>query len=192
MVERMFTPEELSLVRHTDELGWLFILDNKEFMTGRYGFRSIFTEKQWERECSLTPYASTIPGTYIEDELMRLSAYKKIAEVQTEEDQSEVIDELLDRFGEPPKATLDLISIARIKAMAQKCGITRVHRSATHLVFEFAGRNGLTPDKIADLLELYGMRLLIHGGVMPFLKVSMTKGTGSVEEALQVLSKLTN
>ncbi|MBE6036305.1 MAG: transcription-repair coupling factor [Clostridiales bacterium] len=133
-----------------------------------------------------------IPGTYIEDELMRLSAYKKIAEVQTEEDQSEVIDELLDRFGEPPKATLDLISIARIKAMAQKCGITRVHRSATHLVFEFAGRNGLTPDKIADLLELYGMRLLIHGGVMPFLKVSMTKGTGSVEEALQVLSKLTN
>lgn len=66
MVERMFTAEELDIVRRTDELGWLFILDNKEFMTGRYGFRSIFTEKQWERECALTPYASTIPGTYID------------------------------------------------------------------------------------------------------------------------------
>lgn len=67
MVEKMFTPQEKSALRYTEELGWLFILSNKEFMTRAYGFRPILTEVEWERECPPTPYAMTLPGSYIHE-----------------------------------------------------------------------------------------------------------------------------
>lgn len=64
MLSTMFTPEEQSLLRAGDELGRLFILDNREFMTHRYGFRAILTEVQHERNCSPTPYAAALPNGY--------------------------------------------------------------------------------------------------------------------------------
>ena len=66
MKDDMFTKEELTAVRYTEELGWLFILDNTEFMTPDYGFRRIKTEVQWERECAPTPYAMAQPHSYKE------------------------------------------------------------------------------------------------------------------------------
>lgn len=65
MLNTMFTPEEQAALQLSDTLGRLFILDNREFMTGTYGFRKILTEKQWERECALTPYARNLKGSYV-------------------------------------------------------------------------------------------------------------------------------
>ena len=73
-----------------------------------------------EMETSIElPVEAHIPGDYIPDELVKLQMYKKIASVRNEADRSEIIDELLDRFGEIPKETLNLIEIALIKAMSE-------------------------------------------------------------------------
>ena len=53
-----------------------------------------------------------IPETYIESLSQRLDIYRKIAAITTEEDQSELLDELIDRYGEPPKAILGLLTVA--------------------------------------------------------------------------------
>lgn len=65
MVPKMFTPAEQSALRYTEELGRLFILDNKEYMTSAYGFRQIMTEVQWERECEPTPWSVAQRKAYI-------------------------------------------------------------------------------------------------------------------------------
>lgn len=67
MVHVMFNADELDCVRWTDELGWIFILDNKEFMTAEYGFRKILTKKQPERKCPATPYSIKMKETEAED-----------------------------------------------------------------------------------------------------------------------------
>ena len=67
MAERMFTPQEQACLRDTYELGRLFILSNKEFMTSAYGFRPILTEVEWERECPPTPYAKSQDGSYVHE-----------------------------------------------------------------------------------------------------------------------------
>ncbi|MBQ1608723.1 MAG: DEAD/DEAH box helicase, partial [Lachnospiraceae bacterium] len=56
-----------------------------------------------------------IPPAYIEDEEQKLEIYKRIAGVETEEEQDEMIDELIDRFGEPPKAVQNLLFVARLR-----------------------------------------------------------------------------
>lgn len=70
MVDKMFTAEEKRAVRYTADLGWLFILDNNEFMTPEYGFKKILTKPYAERKCPPTPYAKSLGVGYIDKNKM--------------------------------------------------------------------------------------------------------------------------
>ena len=60
----MFTDEELSAVRYTEEKGWLYYLDNEDYRNTDYGFRHWQLKPQKERECQPTPYAMTNPHAW--------------------------------------------------------------------------------------------------------------------------------
>lgn len=68
-----------------------------------------------------------IPPSYISDELLKIQMYKKIAAIRDSNDKEEIIDELIDRFGEIPQETLNLVDISHIRAMAEAIGIARIH-----------------------------------------------------------------
>ena len=59
-----------------------------------------------------------IPSTYIANESQKLDMYKRIAGIETDEEAEEMLEELIDRFGEPPKSVQNLLTIARLKAVA--------------------------------------------------------------------------
>ena len=119
-----------------------------------------------------------IPDSYIQDEMTKLGMYKRIASIVTEEDEDEIADELLDRFGEIPIETQALMKISRIRSCAEKLCITRIReekqivagKPSVRIVFEFAEKNNLKPQNLADLVTAYGQRILIHGGVKPFIR----------------------
>ncbi len=67
-----------------------------------------------------------IPEYYIESLSARLGIYKRIADIRDDSDASDVIDELCDRFGEPPRAVMGLIEIALLRSRAAACGITEI------------------------------------------------------------------
>ena len=78
-------------------------------------------------ECTIDiPMSAYIPEWYIEDEIVKLQMYKKIAEVRTKEDEDEILDELLDRFGDVPKETIVLIKVSRIKHLAEDLKLTKL------------------------------------------------------------------
>ena len=116
-----------------------------------------------------------IPETYISDELLKLQMYKRISAVKDAEDEEEIIDELLDRFGEIPKETINLVKISLIRAMAEKVGVARVHEEQKKIVFDFHGKSMLTPDRMAELSEAYGMNILIHAGIKPFIQLNPSR-----------------
>ena len=129
-----------------------------------------------------------IPDTYISDEILKLQMYKKIAAIRDNEDQEEILDELMDRFGELPQETMNLVNVSYIRAMAEKAGIIRVHEEAKKIVFNFHEKNQITPQIITKLSEAYGMGILIHGGVKPFIKCNIT-GKNKLHEVIIFLSK---
>ena len=55
---------------------------------------------------------------YIANEFQKLDIYKRIAGMETEEEKDEMLEELIDRFGEPPKSVLSLLRVARLKAVS--------------------------------------------------------------------------
>lgn len=67
-----------------------------------------------------------IPQTYISNESQKLDIYKRIAGIETDEEAEEMLEELIDRFGEPPKSVQNLLSIARLKAVAHSVYIKEI------------------------------------------------------------------
>ena len=85
-------------------------------------------EKIPERvECTVTLKCDAyIPDKYVGHSAQRMGLYKKIAAIQCEEDREDVLDELIDRYGEAPKAVTNLLTVAMLRSAAQKCGITSI------------------------------------------------------------------
>ena len=129
-----------------------------------------------------------IPDAYISDELLKLQMYKKIAAIKDGEDEAEVIDELIDRFGEVPDEVMNLIKVSYVRAMAEKAGIIRIHEDQKKIIFDFHEKSQLTPQRISDLSVEYGMRILIHAGLKPFIKFSYN-GKNKLQQVIIFLNK---
>ena len=72
------------------------------------------------------PVNAYIPDTYIDDELIKIEMYKKIASIENEEDMADIREELEDRFSDIPKSVDTLISIAYIKTLCKKLNIEKI------------------------------------------------------------------
>lgn len=138
-------------------------------------------------EISTTAY---LPESYIADELTRLSLYKRIALITDEEEKSEIIDELLDRFGDLPKEAENLLDIALIRYLASQLGINKVVLQQKKLVFLFEKENSLTPEIFAVLMDEYGLRLTVYGGKEPRISLALSKAP-VVKEAFSLLNQMT-
>jgi hypothetical protein len=72
--------------------------------------------------------------------------------------------------------------------MAEKAGIARIHEEPKKIVFDFLERNQLSPERIAGLSSEYGMGILIHAGVKPFIKISYN-GKNKLHQAAIFLNR---
>ena len=78
-------------------------------------------------ECTLTLRCDAyIPEKYVPYSAQRMGLYKRIAMIVTPEDRDDIIDELIDRYGDLPRQTANLLSVALVRAAAKKCEIVTV------------------------------------------------------------------
>ena len=82
-------------------------------------------------ECTVEYNKSAyIPERYIKAANQRISAYRKISDIKNRQDQSDVIDELIDRYGDLPAPVLTLIGISLLRAYGVKCGMNKIQYAA--------------------------------------------------------------
>ena len=81
------------------------------------------------------PVEAHIPTEYIEHERLRLEAYRKIADADTEEDLQAVADELDDRYGAIPEPVANLFAVARVRLDLRAAGITDVVSQGKYIRF---------------------------------------------------------
>lgn len=106
--------------------------------------------KEVKMDINVSAYISDL---YIKDPIQKIDMYQKISDIKTPEESMEVVDELLDRFGDIPKETENLIKIVEIRNKARKLGITRI--LATNRMIKFEPMNykiTLTNDISNDIL----------------------------------------
>lgn len=116
-----------------------------------------------------------IPATYIRNELQKLEIYKRIACIANEEEYDEMVDELLDRFGELPKSVKNLLDIALLKAEAHEAFITQLSCKGDETKIFMYNKANVCVDKIPALIERYGRRMRFKVGENPHFILKMRK-----------------
>ena len=97
-----------------------------------------------------------IPADYIPNEFQKLDIYKRIAGIENEEETEEMTEELIDRFGEPPKSVENLLYIARTKSMAHAVYLTEIVQKGDTIKFTLYERAKIDVVKIPQLVASYG------------------------------------
>lgn len=94
-----------------------------------------------------------IPNEYIPDQDQKIDMYKKIASIETIEDFDEIIEELIDRYGDIPKPVLNIVRISTIKALAQSAGFTGVREDKEYVILEYDDPNRFSFEDIHSIVE---------------------------------------
>lgn len=115
---------------------------------------------------------ANIPSWYIDNEVLKLSMYKRIADIYTQDDMADVIDEMTDRFGEVPKEALNLIKISFIRALAGSIFVSRVSEQNGNVYISIGEKTAISPYAISKLNEKYGNLVFFHGGKEPYISFS--------------------
>ena len=94
-----------------------------------------------------------IPATYIRNEVQKLDMYKRVAEISNEEEMSDLIDELLDRFGELPNAFSNLLQVALMKAMCHNVYISSLTQNRDEVKLMLYPRAKIRTELLQGFLE---------------------------------------
>ena len=112
-----------------------------------------------------------IPEKYISSLNQRIDMYRKIMIVNEDSDKSDLIDELIDRYGDPPKSVVGLIDVSLLRNKAAHLGITEISQKngAMYFYTEY-----LVPEQIAALQQAYKGRITFNGVGKSYVSVKIS------------------
>lgn len=128
-----------------------------------------------------------IPEKYIESLNQRIDMYRKIMLVNEDSDKTDLIDELIDRYGEPPRAVVGLIDVSLLRNKAAHLGITEISQKngAMYFYTEY-----LNMEQITALSAAYKGKITFNGTAKPYVSVKIspkTKPFDMMRETVEII-----
>lgn len=114
-----------------------------------------------------------IPATYIKNEMQKLDMYKRVAAIETEEELSDMQEELVDRFGDIPAAFDHLLQIALIKAMCHTVYISALSQNGDEVRLSMYPKAKLKTERIPEFLEKHRTELKFVRDTVPYFEYRM-------------------
>ncbi|MFW5981657.1 MAG: transcription-repair coupling factor [Halanaerobiaceae bacterium] len=118
-------------------------------------------EKELEISLDLDAY---LPDRYINDSQQKIEIYKKIMNIKNEDDHSDILDEIIDRFGEPPQEVINLLKISILRAKVRKLGIIKVEQKGDIISCYFANTENVDTEIIIKLIDKYPRKIKVKSG----------------------------
>ncbi len=123
--------------------------------------------------------SSYIPDDYIENSSQKIEIYQNIALCRNEEDIQNVIDEIIDRYGQMPEEVNNLLEIARIKELAKKAFVIKISERRDSIVFNFDA-NKFNLDVVDKLIKTYRNQIKFSPGKEPYITYKVLDNSDSV------------
>lgn len=135
-------------------------------------------------ECTVDlSYDAYLPERYVKSSAQRMDLYRRIAHIETQLDLDDIGDELIDRFGDPPRAANNLLRIALIRSLAQQAGMKKLIQRGDEIQ--------INPEKAdlalwSELANDYAGRLRFVNGTEAYISLRLRRN----EDALETLTAL--
>ena len=142
-----------------------------------------------EPECTADlNVTANIDKRYVPSGEQRMDLYRRMAAVRTQEDADDLLDELVDRYGDPPKGVMNLLAIALLRARAAAAGITEITQKEggvmlTLAVMDFPAISAVCAE------PAFKSRIFFSAGKAPALTVRLRKGEDALKLAEQLVSR---
>ena len=147
-------------------------------------------QKKIVPECSADlTVSANIPERYVASAEQRMDLYRRIAAIRTDEEASDLLDELIDRYGEPPKPVLRLLDVALLRAAAVKAGVCDISQKGDRLKLTLAS---FRPEALAAVCAMprYKNSLTLSGTDTPALTLRLPPQADVLEAALTLTEDL--
>ena len=139
-----------------------------------------------EPECTADlNITANIAKTYVTSGEQRMDLYRRMAAIRSQSDADDLLDEIVDRYGDPPKGVLNLIDVALLRARAAAAGITEISQKDTSVMIFMAVLDFAAVSACCAAPDFKG-RIFFAAGKQPQLTVKLAKG----EDALKIAQKL--
>ena len=149
----------------------------------------VLPEIDTQIDLKLTAY---IPSSYIENVNQKIEVYQDIANIDNEEQVSEIIDELVDRYGDVPKEVYNLLEVAKIKLLARELQVIKISQNESNVVIQFNNPEKIASTSVQILIDLYKNKLFFSSGAVPYitLKLQSKKDSDILGEVTKILKVL--
>ena len=148
-------------------------------------------KKQKRVECAADlTVSANLPESYIPSPEQRMDVYRRVAALRTEDESRDLLDELLDRYGEPPKSVLALMDVALLRTAAAQVGVGDITQRGNEITFTFG-----EAFPVEAVMQLCAMprnrhRLTLRAGSEPKLLLRLKNGEDALESALTLVGDL--
>ena len=140
-------------------------------------------EKKIAAECTADLVVNAnIPTFYVSSAEQRMDLYRRIAAIRTDADADELLDELMDRYGEAPKSVLALLDVALLRTVAREAGVVDITQKKDAVRFKFGS---FDPQAVVMVISQnkYKMRCALSAGDVPVLTMKLRPGEDVLEAA---------
>jgi transcription-repair coupling factor (superfamily II helicase) len=131
-----------------------------------------------------------IPEDYMQDLSLRMSFYKKIATIKSDEDQENLINEMTDRFGKIPAEIINLMEVAKLKWSCKKVAVERVEAHPEGILIGFKDNKFANPDKLLQTVFSSKNKIRIHAGQKVLFVCDVKTAAAKITSSLDVILQL--
>lgn len=143
-------------------------------------------------ECSADlTVAAYIPERYVPSDRQRMDLYRRIAALRDNDAAADLIDELTDRYGDPPRPVTALLDVALLRAAAADTGVTDITQKGQTLLLSLGQRMDVPSLMAVCTLPAYRSRLLLSAGEHPKLTLHLKPGEEALDAAGHLVEALT-
>ena len=141
-------------------------------------------EKPREPDCTADlNVTANVDPEYVSRGEERMDLYRRMAAIRTPEDAEDLLDEIVDRYGEPPKGVLNLIDIALLRAQARKAGIKDIRQKAGDVFFTMTSLNFEAVSRACADTDYKNRLTFVATAKEPTLRLKLSSGVDSLKQS---------
>ena len=148
-------------------------------------------EKPKEPECTADlNVTANVDKDYVARGEERMDLYRRMAAIRTQEDADDLLDEIIDRYGEPPRGVLNLIDIALLRAEARLCHIQDIRQKAGEILFAMSDLQFEAVSAICADPDYKNRLFFMPNAKLPTLRLKLHNSADSLKQAKAFIARL--
>ena len=133
--------------------------------------------------------SSYIPDEFIDNSSQKIEIYQNIALCKNEEDIQNVLDDIIDRYGNVPKEIINLLDITRIKNLCKKIGVIKISQKKDKILF-YINEKKFDLKNVTKIIEIYKTRVKFSPGKSPYITYYLKDMSKIIDEINEFLKEI--